>query len=140
MTDLIRKEHTYQHSIDRVWKAITDQEQIAAWFIKADFKPEKGYAYTFTHEQTTISGTVLEVNPVTHLVYTWTVSGTGGVETTVTWQLSPVPEGTHVVIEHSGISNYPDEGLVTTMFNNYSKGWDNCILGLEKYLKEVAHA
>ena len=139
MKDLIRKDHTYAHSIERVWAAITEQEQIAAWFIEANFKAEVGYAYTFKHKETVISGKVLEVSPVTKLVYTWVISGTGDVETTVIWQLTAVPEGTHLQIEHSGISNYPEEGLATTMFNNYSKGWDNCISELEKYLKEVAH-
>ncbi|TRX62660.1 SRPBCC domain-containing protein [Fulvivirga sp. M361] len=140
MKDLIKKDHTYAHSIDRVWAAITDPAQITAWFIKANFKAEVGYDYTFQHEQTIIKGKVLEVSPVTKLVYTWNVSGTGDVETTVSWQLSPIPEGTHLTLEHSGISNYPEEGLATTMFDNFSKGWINCISELEKYLKEVAHA
>ena len=139
MKDRIEKSHTYPHSIDRVWAAITDQEQIAAWFIEADFKPEVGYAYTFKHDKTVISGKVLEVNPVTKLVYTWIISGTGGIETTVSWQLAAVPDGTHLVIQHTGISNYPEEGLATTMFDNYSNGWDHCITELKKYLKEVTH-
>ncbi len=139
MKDSLRKEHFYTHSIDRVWKAITDQNEIAEWFLKADFKPTIGYQYTLTHEDTTISGKILEASPVNKLVYTWIVSGTGDVETTVSWQLTEADGGTKLVIEHTGISNYPDEKLATTMFNSYSGGWDGCITNLEKYLNKVAH-
>ncbi len=138
MKDLLRKEHTYKRGIE-VWKAITDQYEITDWFIKADYKPVEGYDYKFTHEETTITGKVLEVKPVTKLVFTWIVSGIGDVETTVCWELSETPHGTHLVIEHSGISNYPNEAMATTMFNNYSDGWGDCISSLDKYLKELAH-
>jgi uncharacterized protein YndB with AHSA1/START domain len=82
MKDIIRKEHQYQAQISDVWNAITIAEEISDWFIKADFKAEVGYSYTFTHESTVISGKVLEVDPVYNLVYTWDVEGTG-VATTV---------------------------------------------------------
>ena len=139
MKDVIRKEYQYNHSIDNVWNAISNAEEITAWFIKADFKPEVGYQYTFTHENTTINGKVLEANPVYKLVYTWIVVGTG-VETTVSWHLQENEKGTLLVLEHSGISNYPTEEMATTMFTNFSGGWDSCITNLDKYLKESAHA
>jgi len=148
MKDLIKKEHQYQANITDVWNAITNANEISAWFIKADFKPEVGYNYTFTHEEqsanseitcTVISGKVLEADPVHNLVYTWTVSGTN-VETTVKWQLQENEKGTLVTLFHSGISNYETEEMITKMFTGFSNGWDGCIVNLEKYLTQELHA
>lgn len=139
MKDIIRKEHQYQAKISDVWNAITIAEEISDWFIKADFKAEVGYSYTFTHESTVISGKVLEVDPVYNLAYTWDVGGTG-VSTTVKWQLQENEQGTLVTLIHSGISNYQTDEMITKMFTGFSTGWDSCIVNLEKYLKEAHHA
>ncbi|MEM7551486.1 MAG: SRPBCC domain-containing protein, partial [Bacteroidota bacterium] len=93
MIKSVKKEKHYGHSIQDVWNAITDEKQMASWFIQADFKAEKGYQYTFTHQETKIRGTVLEANPVYLLVYTWDVNNSG-VETKVKWSLSEKDGGT----------------------------------------------
>ena len=138
MKDIIKKEHQYQATINDVWDAITKAEEISEWFIQADFKAEVGYHYTFTHEKTVINGQVMEVDPVYTLVYTWSIQGTG-VETTVTWRLQENDLGTLLTLEHSGISNYPTEDMATTMFTNFTNGWDSCIKNLDQYLKESKH-
>lgn len=138
MKDIIQKEKMYDHSIEKVWKAISEAEEISAWFIKADFKPEVGYKYTFTapEEQncTQITGEVKEASPYT-LVYTWVVQNTN-VETIVKWELAEVSGKTQLRLEHSGISNYEGETAVA-MFNSFNGGWDNCISELEKYLNKI---
>ena len=144
MQDIIQKEHVFNHPIDLVWKAISEAEEISTWFIKANFKAEKGYKYTFSHTDestgdcTDITGEVLEATPVYKLVYTWVVPGTG-VDTTVSWQLEETTEGTKLLLEHSGISQYPGETAVK-MFNSFSGGWDNCIVELSKFLEPVTNA
>jgi len=143
MKDSIQKEHVFNHPIKMVWKAISEASEISKWFIKADFKAEPGYDYTFTHEDqssgscTTIIGRVLEVQPVNRLAYTWNVKGTN-VDTTVIWQLEEVENGTRLKLEHNGISQYPGETAVN-MFNSFSGGWDNCISELDKYLAPVTN-
>lgn len=142
MKDSIIKEKLFNHPIDKVWNAISKAEEISTWFIQADFKAEKGYQYTFTSEPnekgcTTISGTVKEANPYV-LVYTWIVASTE-VETTVTWKLEPVVEGTKLHLEHSGISNYTGDTAIA-MFESFNGGWDNCIDGLLTYLKDEVNA
>ncbi len=83
-----------------------------------------------------ISGEILEVNPVTSLVYTWIVSGTEAI-TTVTWTLESTSEGTLLNIVHSGIENYPDSAI-PKMFDSFSEGWANCMVELTKYLAHAA--
>lgn len=142
MKDVIKKVVEFNHSIDNVWNAITKADEISSWFIKADFKAEKGYKYTFTAEPnekgcTVISGEVKNASPYL-LVYTWIVADTK-TETTVKWALESTPNGTKLTLEHSGISNYAGETAIA-MFESFNGGWDNCISGLTTYLKETINA
>ena len=140
MKDVIIKEKVFKHHIDTVWNAISKQEEISTWFIKADFKPEKGYSYSFKSEGencTEINGIVKEANPYT-LIYTWIVRDTN-VETVVKWQLEKTENGTKLYLEHSGISNYTGDSAVK-MFESFSGGWDNCVTELSKYLIQEVHA
>lgn len=141
MKDVITKEHVFKQSIEKVWSAISVGEEISAWFIKADFKAEKGYQYTFmaTNEEgcTSITGEIKESTPYT-LSYTWIVDGTTAI-TTVTWKLEPIVGGTKLYLEHSGIANYGGETAVK-MFESFDGGWTNCINLLEEYTNSTVHA
>ena len=142
MKDIITKEILFNHSIDKVWSAITEAKEISSWFIKADFKAEAGYQYTFTSPPnekgcTVISGEVKNSNPYV-LVYTWVVGDTN-VETTVKWELESTGNGTKLYLEHSGISNYGGD-TAEAMFKSFNGGWDNCIEDLTSYLKHLVNA
>lgn len=140
MRDIITKEKVFQHPIDVVWNAISNADELSAWFIQADFKAEVGYQYTFTSNEdgcVPITGEVKSAHPYT-LIYTWIVKGTN-VETTVSWKLEAINNGTKLYLEHAGISNYEGENAVT-MFESFNGGWDNCTAKLMSYLKENVHA
>ena len=140
MKDVILKEQIFNHSIDKVWRAISKEEEISSWFIKADFKAEKGYHYTFSSEGencTQITGEVKEANPYT-LVYTWIVQNTDTI-TTVKWSLEEVGGKTKLYLEHSGISGYEGDTAVN-MFNSFDGGWNNCVAELTKFLNAEVHA
>ena len=141
MKDVIKKEQLFNHPIDTIWNAITKSEEISTWFIRADFKAEKGYQYTFTASEDkgclTITGEVKNSDPYT-LIYTWIVENTTA-ETTVSWKLEPTENGTKLYLEHSGISNYAGDTVVA-MFESFNGGWDNCINQLTAYLKELVNA
>ena len=136
MKSIITKEVQFSHSIDKVWNAITKAEEISTWFIKADFKAEAGYQYTFTSPPnekgcTVISGEVKQSSPYT-LIYTWVVGDTN-VETTVKWELESTESGTKLYLEHSGISNYAGDTAIS-MFESFNGGWNGCINQLTDYL------
>jgi len=140
MKDVISKEQILNHSIDKVWNAISKQEELSSWFINADFKAEEGYHYSFKskgEDCTEINGVVKKANPYT-LIYTWVVQDTE-TETTVKWFLEEINGQTKLLLEHSGISNYPGETAVT-MFGHFGKGWDNCFNLLTEYLSKEVHA
>ena len=136
MKNIITKEKVFNHPIDKVWNAISKGEEISIWFLKADFKAEKGYRYTFSSEPnekgcTTIHGIIKEATPYV-LIYTWIVADTD-VETTVTWILESVAEGTKLYLKHSGISNYTGDTAIA-MFESFDDGWTGCINQLTDYL------
>lgn len=141
MKDVITKEHVFAHPIQKVWNAISVAEEISTWFIKADFKAEEGYQYTFTsseeHGCMNITGEVKNATPYT-LIYTWIVENTT-IETLVKWNLQETDSGTKLYLEHSGISNYPGESAVK-YFNDYNGGWDDCINKLSSFLTKEVHA
>lgn len=140
MKSTIVKELELRHSINRVWNAISNGDEISNWFLSADFKAEKGYKYTFNSSKedcVPIIGEVKEASPYT-LAYTWIVQGTS-VETLVKWTLTPIETGTHILLEHSGIENYSDATAIQ-MFESFDGGWENCLNGLENYLKETVNA
>ncbi|NER16654.1 SRPBCC family protein [Spongiivirga citrea] len=140
MKDSIIKEHLFNKDIDTIWKAITEADEISAWFLKADFQPEVGYQYTFnsTGENCSpITGEIKEVSPYT-LKYTWVVIE-NPIETLVTWKLEEQNGQTKLTLEHSGISNYQSDTAIE-MFNSFNGGWDNCINGLNEYLTKLVDA
>lgn len=132
MDGRIELKRTYRHPIGEVWSAISEAARISEWFIKADFVPEAGYEYTFTHESTTITGTVLDARPPHLLVYTWVL---GGVATTVHWHLEETAQGTVLTLVHDGIEAYADSAA--TWFANFQKGWESCVDELESYLSKA---
>lgn len=133
MKNSIHKEQFYNHPIEEVWHAISDEKAISTWFITANFKPEVGFKLKFTHEPsgTVVSGTVLEVHKPNTLVYTWIVNDTK-VETTVKWMLREESGGTLLVLEHHGFADYKDTAV--EMFESSVKGWEACLAELEKHL------
>ncbi len=141
MKDLITKERVYNQPIEKIWNAISIGEEISAWFIKADFKAEKGYQYLFTASEengcVNITGEIKKSDPYT-LAYTWIVDGTTA-ETLVTWKLEPVEGGTKLFLEHSGISKYEGETAVK-MFESFNGGWTNCMDLLDTYVNTTVHA
>lgn len=141
MKDIITKEQIINHSVDKVWNAITKAEEISTWFIKADFKAEVGFSYTFTASEENdcvpITGIVKEAKPYT-LIYTWIVENTN-VETIVKWVLEPQGENTKLYLEHSGIVGYTGDSAVK-MFDSFNGGWENCVNQLVDYLSKEVHA
>jgi uncharacterized protein YndB with AHSA1/START domain len=136
MKDIIQKEKVFNHSIDKVWEAISNGTEISKWFIAADFKPEVGYQYTFTASEengcTVVKGKVLEASPYT-LKYSW-IAGDDPTETTVAWYLEEVNGSTKLILKHSGISKYAGQ-TATEMMGHFEKGWEGCISGLTQYIE-----
>ncbi len=105
MPGTIRVERTYPHAPARVWRALTDPEQLARWLMPNDFEPRVGHRFTFTTEpgpgfDGIVRCEVLELTEERTLSLSWRG---GPLDTVVTFTLEPVGEGsTRLRVEHTG--------------------------------------
>lgn len=133
--DTIEKTQWYAHSIDTVWNAITETEQVSQWLVPTDFKAEVGASYTLKNPKDDcdmVRGEVLEASPYT-LVYSWINETCKEVVTLITWNLVEENNGTTLNMVHSGISQY-DNDTAPDMIESYTGGWERCFNNLGEIL------
>ena len=92
---------------EKVWRALTVPELLAAWMMPNDIKPETGSRFAFAGPQAPIECEVLDAEPGRLLRYSGRErSGTGdanGLDSIVTFTLArTVSGGTHLRIVHDG--------------------------------------
>ncbi|MBS1524994.1 MAG: SRPBCC domain-containing protein [Bacteroidetes bacterium] len=129
--DLVVKWH-FGHPPEKVWECLTDPELVNQWFMKNDFLPVVGHKFQFHSKPMRKMGwdgvvycEVLEVVPNQKLVYTWQGGpepGVIGLDTLLTWTLSPDGTGTRLVLEHKGFKGW--KNFIASMFmeNGWKKG------------------
>ncbi|WP_036257424.1 SRPBCC family protein [Methylocapsa aurea] len=129
-----------------VWRALTEPELIARWFMPNNFAAEVGHEFTFRSAPMgdwdgVSGGEVLEAEPYWRLRYSWrggsqTLEGFGRyIDTVLTWTLSPLPNGTHVRLEHTGFT--ADSAPVHAIMNG-ENGWSAVVNRLAKVVVELA--
>ena len=92
---------------EKVWRALTVPELLAAWMMPNDIKPETGSRFAFAGPDAPIECEVLDAEPGRLLRYSWRErSDTGdadGLDSVVTFTLArTVSGGTHLRIVHDG--------------------------------------
>jgi uncharacterized protein YndB with AHSA1/START domain len=113
---------------EKIWRALTEDSLIAEWLMTNDFQPVVGHRFTFRAAPVPgwngiIDSEVLLVEPNSRLSYGWTSMG---LETIVTWTLTPTGSGTHLRMEQSGFRS--EEGA---NYKGAKYGWTNFIGKLE---------
>jgi len=105
---VIEREAVYPHSPERVWRALVDPEELAAWLMPTDFAPDVGRTFkleTGATEIGTIQGEVLEIDEPRLLRCRW--SGGFG-DTEVSFELFPESDGgTRLRVRHDGWGEPP---------------------------------
>ena len=106
-------EGTYNVPVDRVWKAITDHEEMKKWYFDLpEFLPIIGTEFTFeggTPQKTYLHlSKVTEVIPNQKLQYSWRYDGYPG-NSFVTFDLIPNGEKTTVKLTHEGLETFPQD-------------------------------
>ena len=113
---------------DRIWRALTQPHLIEAWLMKADFQPVVGHDFRFSADWGTIDCTVLSVEPPASLAYSWV---SNGLDSVVTWTLTPAGAGTRLRMEHTGFR--PDQ---QPALRGATAGWPRFLDGLEQVLAQ----
>jgi uncharacterized protein YndB with AHSA1/START domain len=134
---------TYPASVDRVFKAWTDANQLGQWFAPTDDYTTKAnvdlrvgheYRIAITHKGGnvhTILGTYRLIEPPRKLVYTWRWEGGPATDTLVTVDFNPEGDATKVTITHEQFTNTEDR-------DKHNEGWQGCLNRLQRTLTTVA--
>jgi len=132
-------ERTYNAHIVKVWKAITNKENMKKWYFDiSEFKPEVGFEFQFLGGDSE-GKKYLHICQITEVVigkklaYTWRYSDYKG-SSVVTFELFDEGEKTRLKLTHEGLETFPtdDPAFARTSF---AEGW-TYIIG--KSLKEFA--
>ena len=100
---------------EKIWRALTQPHLIEEWLMKNDFKPVVGHRFNLRADWGAVDCQVLAVEPNKTLSYTWAAYG---LESVVTWTLTPTSTGTHLRMEQSGFR--PDQQQA---YNGAKYGW-----------------
>ena len=97
-------ERDLAHPPEKIWRALTQPHLIDAWLMKNDFEPVADHRFALRADWGAVDCKVLQVEPKRLLSYTWAAMG---LESVVTWTLTPSVTGTHLRMEQSGFR--PDQ-------------------------------
>lgn len=92
---------------EKVWRALTVPELVAAWLSPNDIKPEAGARFGVQDDGSNqrVECEVLAADPPNLIRYTWRA---GGLDSVVTFQLAETGAGgTHLRLIHSGFVALP---------------------------------
>jgi uncharacterized protein YndB with AHSA1/START domain len=123
-------ERTLHAPADKVWKAITDREQMKKWYFDIEkFRPEKGFEFQFaaTNEGKTFVHLceIKEVAPGRKLSYSWRYEGYEG-NSLVTFELFPEGDQTRLKLTHEGLETFPQNNPDFAK-GNFVGGWTQII-------------
>jgi uncharacterized protein YndB with AHSA1/START domain len=133
--EAIVMERTLNAPVARVWKALTDVDQMRQWYFDLkEFRPQVGFEFEFVveHEGNTYHHLcrVTNVVPEKKIAYTWRYKGEPG-DSLVTFELAPEDDKTRLKLTHTGIETFPKTPAYAR--KNFEAGW-TAIIGSE--LKE----
>src|SRR5688572_24515105 len=136
MEEPIIIERTFNAPASKVWKAITNREDMKKWYFDiAEFKPEVGFEFQFEggDENKTYLHLckVTEVIPGKKLTYSWSYKGYTG-KSFVTFEIFEEGDKTRVKLTHRGLETFPKDKPELDR-KNFEAGWTE-IIG--KLLKE----
>ena len=114
---------------EKIWRALTQPHLIQEWLMKDDFKPVVGHSFNLSADWGSVDCRVLAVEPNKSVSYTW---GALGLESVVTWTLTPTSTGTHLRMEQTGFR--PDQQQA---FQGAKYGWQKFFAALEQVLARI---
>ncbi len=109
---------------EKIWRALTQTGLIEDWLMKNDFEAVVDHRFKFTADWGSVDGKVVPVEPNKTLSYTWDAMG---LQSVVTWTLTPTKLGARLRMEQSGFR--PDQEKA---FQGAKFGWQRFIDALEQ--------
>jgi len=123
-------ERDIPHPPEKIWRALTQPHLIQEWLMKNDFAPTVDHQFRLSADWGGVDCKVLTIEPNKTLSYTWVAMG---LESVVTWTLTPEGAGTHLRMEHAGFPMDRNQAYMGAMH-----GWKQFIGKLEALLEQPA--
>jgi uncharacterized protein YndB with AHSA1/START domain len=117
-------EREIAHPPEKIWRALSQPHLIEEWLMKNDFKPAVGHRFTLRGDWGSVDCKVLALEPNKTLSYSWDAMG---LESVVTWTLTPTSTGTHLRMEQMGFR--PDQQQA---YHGAKYGWQKFFAALEQ--------
>jgi uncharacterized protein YndB with AHSA1/START domain len=119
---------------EKVWRALTQPHLIDEWLMQNDFKPLVGHRFNLRRSpkpdvNIVIDCRVLVLEPNKTLSYTWNAYG---LESVVTWTLTPTRAGTRLRMEQSGFRRDQPQA-----YGGARAGWQHFFASLEQVLGRI---
>jgi uncharacterized protein YndB with AHSA1/START domain len=124
-------EREIPHPPEKIWRALTQPHLIEEWLMKNDFEPRVDHRFKFTADWGAVECRILVVEPNRTLSYTW---GAMGLESIVTWTLTPTSAGTHLRMEQAGFPAHLEQAYQGARY-----GWKRFLGALEQTLARIGN-
>jgi uncharacterized protein YndB with AHSA1/START domain len=125
-TRTVTVEREFPHPPEKLWRALTQPQLIEEWLMKNDFRAAVDHRFQLRADWGAVDCQVLEIEPNRMLSYSWAAHG---LESVVTWTLSPAGTGTLLRMEQTGFR--PDQQQA---YQGAQYGWPKFFGKLEEVL------
>jgi uncharacterized protein YndB with AHSA1/START domain len=122
-------EREMPHPPEKIWRALTQPHLIAECLMNNDFKPDMGHRFNLRADWGAVDCQVLAIEPNKTLSYTWAAYG---LESVVTWTLTPMGTGTHLRMEQAGFRADQQQA-----YGGAKSGWQQFFGNLEQVLARI---
>jgi uncharacterized protein YndB with AHSA1/START domain len=122
-------EREMPHSLEKIWRALTQEPLIEEWLMKNDFLPIVNHRFDLRADWGVVNCQVLAIEPNKVLSYTWEALG---LKSVITWTLTPTSSGTHLRMEQSGFR--PEQQQA---YEGAKGGWPQFFANLEQVLARI---
>jgi uncharacterized protein YndB with AHSA1/START domain len=122
-------EREMPHSLEKIWRALTQEPLIEQWLMKNDFQPVVNCRFDLRADWGVVNCQVLAVEPNKLLSYTWESLS---LKSVITWTLTPTSSGTHLRMEQSGFR--PEQQQA---YEGAKGGWQRFFDNLEQVLMRI---
>lgn len=119
-------ERDLAHPPEKVWRALTQSHLIGEWLMACEFEPVVGHDFKFSAEWGSVDCEVKAVEPHRTLTYSWNGMG---LESVVTWTLTPTETGTRLRMEQAGFT--ADQEMA---YRGATAGWPRFLDRMEAVL------
>lgn len=120
--------------LERVFQALTDPEELVAWWGSPDTYQTTGWESDLRvggkwrsrgkgqdGAPFSVGGEYLEVDPPRRLAHSWSPDWDGGHVTVVRYQLDPIPSGTRLTVRHEGFAGRAES------CEAHTSGWERVL-------------